>query len=431
MALEQTVARGPAALAGPAPLAPLRIAFLSYRSDPKVGGQGGYLAQAAAALAGLGHKVDVISGPPFPLLSDGVRLIELPSLDLYAKPHHGHYALRPQHFLSWTDLGEYFGHLSGKFTEPWSFGRRASAYLRAHRGDYDVVLDNQSLCSGLIAIQALGLPVVGVVHHPVRRDLELALAAESDKGKRWLIERWYSFLAMQERVAPQLSDIIVVSDHSKKDVVACLKVRPEAITSIPLGIDLDMFRATPETPRRMNEILAVVSADVPLKGLRYLVEAYDLLLKSHPGLDLTVIGRLRDGPTSELIAERGLGGRIRFRADLTRAEIAQAYAQATICVTPSLYEGFGLPAAEALSCGAPVIVTDGGALPEVVGSAGIVVPKADAGALADAIDALLRDPKRREAMGRAASAWAVKRFDWQRSAQAYEIVLRRAMARAC
>lgn len=413
------------------PSRPLRIAFLSYRSDPKVGGQGVYLAEAARALAELGHRVDVLSGPPYPLLPPAVRLIELPSLDLYAQPHNGHRALRWRHLKSWTDTAEYFGHISGKFMEPWSFGRRAAKYLERHRSDYDVVLDNQSLSSGLLRIAELRLPVVEVIHHPIRRDLELALAAEPNWGMRWLKRRWYSFLSMQERVAPQLKDVIVVSEASAKDVTECLGVHPDAISAIHLGVDRQVFRPQSHIPRDSQRLLTTASADVPLKGLRFLIEAYAELLKTRPELDLIVIGTLRKGPTKELLEGLGLEDRVKFISNLTREQVVAEYARATICVTPSLYEGFGLPAAEAMACGAPVVVTDGGALPEVVGEAGVVVRKGDAGALASAIGQLLDDPARREEMGRMGLKRAQERLSWERAAQAYEEVLRRAMDRAC
>ncbi len=409
--------------------APLRIAFLSYRSDPRVGGQGVFLAQAAQALTARGHTVDVISGPPYPELSDGVCLIRLPSLDLYAQPHNGHRALRWRHLKSWTDTVEFFGHLSGAFMEPWSFGRRAAKYLKVNGHRYDVVLDNQSLCSGLLDIQANGLPVVGVIHHPVRRDLELALAAEPQWGMRWLKRRWYGFLKMQDRVAPQLRDVIVVSEASGRDVAACQAVSADAMNVIPLGIDQSVFRPQPGIRRSPNRLLTTASADVPLKGLRYLVEAFAELRKTRPDLELRVIGKLREGPTEDLIEALGIARHITFVSDLTRQEVVEAYAQATICVTPSLYEGFGLPAAEAMCCGAPVVVTDGGALPEVVGEAGVVVRKADAGALASAIGQLLDDPARREAMSAAGLRRAAETFNWERAAEAYEVVLRRAVAR--
>lgn len=410
---------------------PLRIAFLSYRSDPRVGGQGIYLAEAARALAGRGHHVEVISGPPYPQLADGIGLVKLPSLDLYAQPHNGHRSLRWRHLLSWTDTAEYFGHLSGKFMEPWSFGRRAASYMRAHRGRYDVVLDNQSLASGLLDIQHQSVPVVGVIHHPIRRDLDLALAAEPEWGIRWLKRRWYSFLRMQEHVAPRLSDVIVVSESSGADVTECLGVSPEDISVIPLGVDQTVFKPQPQVTRETARLLTTASADVPLKGLKHLIEAYAKLLPDQPDLQLVVIGKLREGPTAELIEAFGLRGRVEFVSDLSQQEVVEQYARATLCVTPSLYEGFGLPAAEAMACGAPVVVTDGGALPEVVGEAGVVVRKGDSGALASAIGQLLKDPVQRAAMGAAGLQRAQERFSWARAAEAYEVVLRRAVARAC
>jgi glycosyltransferase involved in cell wall biosynthesis len=412
-------------------LRPLRIAFLSYRSDPRVGGQGVYLRQAAQALARRGHQVDILSGPPYPDTPEGVRLIEIPSLDLYNQPHNGHRALRPHHLLSWTDTAEYFGHWAGKFMEPWSFGRRAAKYLRAHRAEYDVVLDNQSLSDGLLAIERAGLPVVGVVHHPIRRDMELALAAQPSPGRQWLTRQWYSFLKMQEKVAPRLSDVILVSEAAARDVAACLAVRPEAMTVVHLGIDQTIYAPQPDIRRRDNRILTTASADVPLKGLKYLIEAYAILLERYPRLELVVIGKPREGPTLEMLDELKLLDRVIFVSDLTDAEVADHYARATVCVTPSLYEGFGLPAAEAMSCGSPVVVTDGGALPEIVGDAGIVVPKADSAALARAIGALIEDPARRAELGAAARQRARKAFSWDAAAEAYEAVLRRAIARKC
>jgi len=417
--------------AAPQAARPLRIAFLSYRSDPRVGGQGVVLAQMAEGLTKRGHRIDVISGPPYPDLTPGVRLIKLPSLDLYAQPHNGHRALRWRHLLSWTDSAEYFGHLSGQFMEPYTFGRRALKYLRAHRGEYDVVLDNQSICFGLLDIERLGLPVVGIIHHPIRRDMERALEAEPKWGMRLLIRQWYAFLGMQRRVAPQLRAVITVSEASKVDMGVCLGVDPARVSAIPLGIDQQVFRPRPDIRRRENRILTTASADVPLKGLTYLIDAYALLLERYPDLELVVIGQLREGPTSRKLADLGLAGRVIFVNDLTDDEVAEHYAEATICVTPSLYEGFGLPAAEAMSCGAPVVVTDGGALPEVVGDAGVVVPKGDSAALTEAISALLDDPARRAALGAAARERARGAFSWDIAARSYEAVLRRAIRRGC
>lgn len=400
---------------------PLRIAFLSYRSDPRVGGQGVFVRHAAAALARAGHRVTVLSGPPYPELPKAVALQPIPSLDLFAQPLLGRYALRPRHLTSWTDTAEYFGHVSGKFMEPWSFGRRAARWLAAHRDRFDVVLDNQCLADGLLAIEEAGLPVVGIVHHPIHRDLELALAAEPDWGKRWLLRRWYSFLAMQERVAPKLRRVLTVSEASRRDIAAHLGVAAGRITVIPNGVDA-VFRAQPEVARHPARLVTTASADVPLKGLCYLLEAFAALAPVRPELELVVVGKPREGATADLVRELGLGARLRFVSGLSDGELSALFASATIAVTPSLYEGFGLPAAEAMACGAPVVVTDGGALPEVVGEAGVIVPAGDATALADALAALLDDPARRERMS-AAGLERARRYDWDVLAERYGAVL--------
>ncbi|HEY2051024.1 MAG TPA: glycosyltransferase family 4 protein [Caulobacteraceae bacterium] len=410
---------------------PLRIAFLSYRSDPRVGGQGVFVSRVAQALADRGHAVDIVSGPPYPEVPRGVGLAPIPSLDLYAQPHHGHRALRWRHLLSWSDTVEYFGHLAGAFMEPYTFGRRASAWLRHHGANYDVVLDNQSLSSGLLSIERAGLPVVGVIHHPVRRDLEFALEAEPRWGMRRLLRQWYSFLRMQERVAPRLRRVIVVSEASRRDVSRYLKVDPARAAAIPLGVDREIFRPTPFETRRPARLVTTASADTPLKGLRYLLQAFAPLAVERPLLELVVVGRLREGPTTELLDSLRLRERVQFRHDLPAEAMGELFGEATICVTPSLYEGFGLPAAEAMSTGAPVVVTDGGALPEVVGEAGVVVPAGDAEALRFAIAGLLDDPSRRRRLGAAAAARAEARFSWARVAEQYEEILLDAAGRRC
>jgi glycosyltransferase involved in cell wall biosynthesis len=418
-----SLARSPAPQAPTEPRRVLRIAFLSYRSDPRVGGQGVFLSRVAAALTRRGHAVDLLSGPPYPEVPPGVRLVEIPSLDLYAQPHHGHRALRWRHLLSWADTAEYFGHWLGMFMEPYAFGRRVARHLQTSAETYDVVLDNQSLAYGLIQIERAGLPVVGVIHHPVRRDLELALAAEPKWGMRLLIRQWYSFLTMQERVAPQLRRVIMVSEASRRDTEAYLNVEQRRSVAIPLGVDADVFRPAPFAGRRPSRLVTTASADTPLKGLTVLIEAYAAMVAARPALELVVVGRLREGPTAELLDRLGLRDKVRFEHDLTGAQMATLFGEATICVTPSLYEGFGLPAAEAMACGAPVVVTDGGALPEVVGDAWVVVPAGDARALAEAITALLDDEPRRRTLGAAAVKRAQTCFSWDLVAERYEAIL--------
>lgn len=421
------------------PLAPslsarprLRVAILSYRSDPNVGGQGVYVDYLSHALAEAGASVDVISGPPYPTLDPRVKLIRLPSLDLYAQPNHGHYALRWRHLLSATDTYEYFGHLSGKFVEPYTFGQRAFAYLQSRRSDYDVILDNQTLASGILKLQdVLKIPLVTMVHHPITRDRQLALDAAPDGLHRWLVRRWYAFHRMQIRVARRAHVLTCPSESSRADIVDAFGLDTAKIHPIPLGVDQKAFRPIAGIERAPRRLITTASADTPLKGLPVLLQAYHSLLQADPQIELVVIGKLREGAASRMLDELNLRDKVIFKSGLSRAELAREFNAATIAITPSLYEGFGLPAAEAMNCGTPVIVSDGGALPEVAGEAGIIVPKGNAEALASAIAQLLNDPEQRRAVGAACLARARARFDWAAIAPRYLDLFERTIAAKC
>jgi glycosyltransferase involved in cell wall biosynthesis len=360
-----------------------------------------------------------------------VALHELPSLDLFAQPLLGRYALRPRHLKSWTDTAEYFGHVSGKFMEPWSFGRRAAKWLGHNAHRFDVVLDNQCLASGLLEIERR-LPVVAVIHHPIRRDLEMQLAAEPDWKKRVLTRRWYGFVPMQERVARSLRNVITVSAASARDIAQCMGVDDSRIRVVPLGVDQAMFTPRAETlDTQPLRIVTTSSSDVPLKGLRHLLAAFEALAPDWPELELVVVGKSREGPTRDLARKLEAQGRLRFVSGLATNELADLYASATLCVTPSLYEGFGLPAIEAMACGTPVVVTDGGALPEVVGDAGMIVRAGCGDALRMAIDGLLRDSEQRAVMAAAGLARVRERYCWGRVGEAYEGLLLQAITARC
>lgn len=395
----------------------LRIALLGYRSNPFSGGQGIYISALARALTDLGHEVDVISGPPYPQLDDDIRLVRIPSLDLYAVDNHVT-ALRPRHFRSLTDLGEYFSMLTGGFPEPWTFGRRLVKWMRTHGTDYDVVHDNQSLCHGLLELQRQGLPVVATIHHPIQRDREIALAHAGDWRQRLLIRRWHAFIGMQEQVARRLEHVVTVSTASRDDIASAFGIPADRVDVVHNGIDTDAFRPLPDIARETSLLMTVASADQPLKGLTYLLEALARLRRTRPELRLLVIGRLReDSDTGARISELGLDDAVEFRSGLTREALVEHYARATLAVVPSLYEGFGLPAGEAMACGVPVVSTRGGALPEVVGDAGVLVPPGDSRALANAIDGLLDDPARRAGLSARGRARVLEHFSWQVAAR--------------
>lgn len=388
----------------------MRIALLGYRSQPYGGGQGVYLRYLSKALVDAGHTVDVISGPPYPHLDTRVRLIKLPSLDLF---ENGLTSLRPRHLKSLTNLIEWTSKLTGGFAEPYTFGRRAVKYLRQHRAEYDLIHDNQSLSYGMLEIQAMGLPLVTTLHHPITSDLRIALSAAHNAYERLLIRRWHSFLNMQKKVVKQLHNIVTVSDCSRQDIARDFGLQPAGISLVHNGIDTEVFRPLPGVARNPMRLMATCSADAPLKGLRYLLLAYARLLERYPDLELLLVSKPRPGGKTERLVRRlGIAERVRFVSGITTQQMVRYYAEAAIAVVPSVYEGFGLPAGEAMACAVPVVSTDGGALPEVVGDAGVIVPVKNADALATAIDSLLRDPQRREELGARGQKRIEEQFCW-------------------
>ncbi len=396
---------------------PLRIALLGYRSAPFSGGQGIYIKYLSRALTAMGHKVDVISGEPYPQLDDNVTLIKMPGLNLYEWFPDHHRALRLKHFASWADLTEYFSMLTGGFSEPYSFGRRVAKYLKKHQDQYDIVHDNQCLAYGLLDIQRF-LPTIATLHHPITHDRQLALDAAPNWKYRLLTKRWYSFLGMQKKVTAKLKHVVTVSDQSRRDTATDFGVPDDHLKVIYNGIDTHTFKPLDNPERSRYRLICTASADQPLKGLRYLLEALPKLAKLFPQLQLTVVGKLQpEGPTEKLIQKLGIADRIQFVSGISTERLVELYSESTIAICPSLYEGFGLPAGEAMACGVPVISSNGGALPEVVGNAGIIVPKGDSEALGREIAKLLDNPQHQKQLSYTGRARIENTFSWAAVAQ--------------
>lgn len=389
---------------------PLKICLLGYRSHPYGGGQGIYIKYLSKALVEAGHQVDVISGQPYPHVDPRVTLIKMPSLDLF---ENGLGSLRLHHLTSLTNIIEWTSKLTGGFAEPYCFGRRVNKYLKKHGHKYDLIHDNQSLSYGMLKIQQRQ-PLVTTLHHPITSDLSIALNAAEKWWERVLIRRWHSFLTMQRNVVQQLKHIVTVSERSQIDIVKAFDTPPERISLVYNGIDTDEFRPMPEVAKNPWRIMATASADAPLKGLRYLLEAYASLLPKYPKLELLVVGKPKaGGETEQLLKTLNIADKVQFVTGITTQEMVEYYAQARMAVVPSVYEGFGLPAGEAMACQVPVISTDGGALPEVVGDAGITVPTKDAPAIARAIETLLNDGEQCETLGLAGRERILERFCWK------------------
>jgi glycosyltransferase involved in cell wall biosynthesis len=400
---------------------PLRIALLAYRGNPHSGGQGVYVHHLSRQLLELGHHVEVFSGQPYPHVPDGVPLVQVPSLDLY-RPDNPFRVPHPREFQDGVDVLEFALMCTAGFPEPLTFSLRARRVLRPRRHAFDIVHDNQCLGHGILALARDGFPVVATLHHPIAVDRRLELDQTRSPVRQVTLRRWYGFLRMQARVAQRLGRIITVSESSKRDIARHMGVAPERMAVVPVGVDHKHFRPLPRVGRMPGRIMTTASADVALKGMAPLLEAVAKVRTERDDAHLVVVGKPREGSAIPATIERlGLEGAVTFASGVDNQRLVELYAEAEVAVVPSLYEGFSLPAIEAMAAGVPLVATTGGALPEVVGSDGdnaLTVAPGDPGALATAILRLLAAPRLRERLGKAGRAHVLDRYTWAATAKA-------------
>ncbi|MFI9804962.1 glycosyltransferase family 4 protein [Streptomyces sp. NPDC052301] len=416
---------------------PLDIALLTYKGNPFCGGQGVYVRHLSRELARLGHRVEVIGSQPYPVLDEGVdhagrlQLTELPSLDLYRQPDPFRTPGRDE-YRDWIDALEVATMWTGGFPEPLTFSLRARRHLRARTGEFDVVHDNQTLGYGLLG--DIGAPLVTTIHHPITVDRQLELDAAVGWQRRYSVRRWYAFTRMQKRVARRLPSVLTVSGSSRQEIVDHLGVRGDRVHVVHIGADTDLFAPNPAVPEVPGRIVTTSSADVPLKGLVFLVEALAKVRTEHPAAHLVVVGkRPTEGPVAAAIERYGLEGAVEFVKGISDAELVDLIRSAEVACVPSLYEGFSLPAAEAMATGTPLVATTGGAIPEVAGRDGetcLAVPPGDAGALAAGLSRLLGDRELRVRLGRAGRERVLRNFTWARAAEGTVARYREAIARS-
>ncbi len=372
-----------------------------------------------------GHSVDVISGPPYPHLPEGARLIRLPSLDLHGTRHRAR-QWRWGYCRDPLSVAEFLSTWSGGFPEPWLFGRRLLAWLERlpdQAKNYDVIHDNQGLFSALIDIQQRELPLFATLHHPVRRDLELQLAFEPKLSHRLLLHRWYRFLGMQDRTAVRLRRLVTVSAAAAEDWAECTGIARERIRIIPNGVDLNRYLRTPGVAPEPGRLFALASADAPYKGLDFLLNALALLRadREFAHLHLVLLCNLNTrSRLHERIADLGLDGAVQVVQGLSDAAVVEQYCRAETVVVPSVYEGFGLPLIEAMACGAAVVTTSGGALGEVAGEACEVVAPGDADALVRGVRRVLGDAAYRTELRRRAPERIAEHYSLERMGERYE-----------
>ena len=397
---------------------PVRIAMLSYRSKPHCGGQGVYIRHLSRELVRLGHQVEVFSGQPYPDLDEGVGLTKVPSLDLYREPD----PFRVPHlreFRDRIDVEEFLTMCTAGFPEPKTFASRVARLMKDRAADFDIAHDNQVLGTGIMELETYGLPVIATIHHPITMDRRIDLQTAPTWRKRMTLRRWYGFLRMQARVARRVRKVLVPSESSRRDIARDFGVDPARIQTILLGVD-DVF-APPTAPRVPGRILAMASADAPMKGIATLLEAF-AKLSVERDVSLVLVTRPEPGGrTEQLIDNLGIADRVSFVSGVSDEELVAVMGSAEVACVPSLYEGFSLPTAELMACATPLVVSRAGAIPEVVGPDGecadLVTP-GDVGELVTALERLLDDPERRTSMGRAGRARVQELFSWRAVAEA-------------
>jgi glycosyltransferase involved in cell wall biosynthesis len=401
----------------------LRIAFLSYRSNPFSGGQGIYVKYMTKALRDLGHEVTVFSGPPYPDLHEGIKFEKIPSLDLYSKENKFKDVelkklLNPINFFEWASIN------SGGFSEPYTFGKRIKKSLKNRLDEFDVIHDNQSLCYEMIFFQKR-IPLVTTIHHPISKDLKFQLKSTKSLFLKLLMIRWHSFLKMQIQVAKKLKSVIVVSESSKEDIHNDFGLKKSVMSVILNGIDTDAYYPDETVQKVPLRIVTTASADVPLKGLDFLLKAFASVKDIHSNASLQIIGgSKKGGHTKRLIKKLGIEKDITFNKNLSFKEVRDLYCSADIVVIPSLYEGFGFAVGEAMACKVPVITTSGGAIPEVIKDCGIIVEPGKSKELEKAILALLPNEELKKSLAEKGFQRIRKDLQWSevaiRATEMYE-----------
>ena len=399
----------------------MRICLLTYRGNMYCGGQGIYIFYLSRELRKLGHEVHVISGPPYPEVAEGVVLHRLKShssiVSQYGDGNHFGPMRNP------VDIGEYAATRLGVYTEPLAFSLRAYGEIKRLEPQvkFDVIHDNQCLGYGLAMIKRLGLPLVATIHHPISIDREADFGQARSRMER-LRRRWfYSFyIPMQSRMARRVDRVITVSECSAREIERLIGIPSDRINVVYNGVDTGVFRNSNGVVKEPKSIIFVGNTEDRKKGIIHLLKAVALLKDEIP-VRLTIV----DGGAPEttyapsLVRECGLEGQTTIVRRLGGEDLVRRYASAEIAAVPSLFEGFGFPAAEAMACQLPVITTKAGALPELVsdGRTGILVDPGDVPALADAIRLLLGDAELRRKMGDAGRETVQHKFTWEQAAR--------------
>ena len=397
----------------------MNICLLCYRGNPYSGGQGGYLFSLSRELARMGHRITILVGPPLPRPMPWAKILPVESLNLWGVrrnflPSPNPWVIfRPLNFFEWTATR------FGFFPEMLIFSIRTLPLLRKifRSEKFDILHDVQSLGYGLLLAKGFGRPMVTTVHHPLTIDYGASLERDRNFKERYYTVVFYP-LKMQRRVINRLDRVITSSEETAREITRSFRVPPQKIRNVYNGLEAEFLRPLNGDRRVPKSLLFVGNTDDTKKGIVYLLKAMTLLPED---VTLTIVdqGKPFKSYAPELAEGWGLSARVHFTGKIPVASLIALYRRTEVVVLPSLYEGFGLPAAEAMACETPVVATKVGALPEVLGEegSGILVPPRDPAALAAGIRKILADPEGRTRMGKMGRQRVKELFTWEKVAE--------------
>ena len=397
----------------------MKICLLSYRGNPYCGGQGVYLYFLSRELARIGHAVTILVGSPEPWPMPWAQTIPVENLNLWGVRKNFISPSAPWRIFQPLNFFEFSATRFGFFPEMLIFSLRAMRILgkMVPRRAFDVFHDVQSLGYGLLLLKQFRRPLVTTVHHPLTIDFQHSLEQDRNFKEKYYTVVFYP-LGMQRRVIRRCDRVLTSSGETAREIQRAFGVAGGKIRNVANGLDTDFFRPQKGQSRLPDRLLFVGNTDDPKKGVRYLLRAMAYLPEK---VNLTIVdyGAPLKTYAPDLVQKMGLTGRVTFTGKISGEELRRQYASARVTVVPSLYEGFGLPAAESMACGTPVVATRAGALPEVMGEdgAGILVPPRDPSALARGIGQILEDNPERERMARAGRKRVESLFSWRSVAE--------------
>ena len=367
----------------------LKIALLSYRSDPFSGGQGIYIKNISEALHNRGHEITIFSGNPLPEVNKAIKVVRIETPGFFetfdSLERVKIFTSLEKNRLNFMDFFETF---TGTFTEPVFFGERLvkNKYFQETVDEFDIFHDNQSISS---YPETVLKKLVTTLHHPIHVDKEIDLTTEKSFLTRLSIKRWYSFLNFQKKNLKAVKKVISPSLSSKNDICRYFDYPSKNISVIWNGINLDDCKFHQRESFNAN-FVTIISADVPMKNLKTVLKALYLLKQEGINAKLTIVGDLRED-NNKLIDRLGLTKEITYKSKLPRKQLIQSLNNADIGIAPSKYEGFGFPLVEMIATGLPVIVSDKASLPELAGNAGLIFNSSDSNDLKEKMKELIEN----------------------------------------